>query len=259
MNNQHLWRCLIFGLFATACEAEEVWQPILTKAANAAESHDFSEAADQIRLAIDRGFGDPIGHYYHGCWSFRAGQADTSLRAFDRYLERVPSRSNSLWQRGISCYYAGKYALGAKQFADYQRFHHNDVENAVWRYLCQAKVEGKLKAREAMLPIENDRRVPMMQIYSLFKGKVTPEVVLEAAAASKARGEQAKVQAMHAHLYLALFYDSEGQRELASQHARKAEQQFRRGGYMWSVAVVHRKLIQKHAELTKKDSASLAD
>ena len=44
----------------------------------------------------------------------------------------------------------------------------NDVENAVWHFLCVAREDGVEKARAAMLKIGKDRRVPMMQVYELF-------------------------------------------------------------------------------------------
>jgi hypothetical protein len=42
---------------------------------------------------------------------------------------------------------------------------------------------GVEKARAALMPIRNDRRVPMMQIYAMFRGQLEPAGVLKAAAA----------------------------------------------------------------------------
>ena len=91
-------------------------------------------------------------------------------------------RSPWHWKRGISLYYAGRYADGAKQFEGYQTVDGNDVENAVWRFLCQARDPqvGLDKARQGILPIKDDRRVPMMQVYGLFKGELKPNDVLQA-------------------------------------------------------------------------------
>ena len=49
------------------------------------------------------------------------------LLGVDKYLELNPERRPSHWQRGISCYYAGMYDEGRKQFEAYQTFLDNDV------------------------------------------------------------------------------------------------------------------------------------
>ena len=230
---------------ASTVDAQESWQGTWRRAREAAAAHRFPEAIELANDARQQGLEDAALHYYVGRWQFQAANAKDSLSSFDAFVKGVPERSNSLWERGISCYYAGEHKAGAKQFEDYQKYHNNDVENAVWRYLCQQRYDGKEKARRAMLPIKNDRRVPMMEIYRLFRGELEPEDVLSALSKSRETGDQKKIQSMHAHLYLGLYYDSEGKADLALDHIKKAVQQFDKGGYMWSVAVVHQKHYAK--------------
>ena len=242
--------CLLVN-WAVAQEEPPAWAETWKAARQAAIAHDFTRAVDLARQASSQGADHPLVSYHIGRWSFQAGKVADSLKSFDAYLEVAPLQSNSLWERGISCYYLGKFKLGAQQFADYQTYHDNDVENAVWRYLCQQKYDGKEKARQDILPIKHDPRVPMMEIYRLFKGEAKPEDVLVRLRRSPATGERSKVEQMHAHLYLGLYYDSEGQPKQAVSHIRQATrqfkaqqfkaQQFKAGGYMWSVAVVHEK------------------
>lgn len=93
-----------------------------------------------------------------GYVNFKLGKFKESIQDFDKVIELKPDRKASHWQRGISLYYAGRYEEGRKQFEGYQDYDSNDVENAVWRFLCMAKAVGTPKARAAMLKIGDDRR-----------------------------------------------------------------------------------------------------
>jgi len=70
-----------------------------------------------------------------GSEHFRAGRFAESVADFDAEIKLDPRRSPWHWKRGISLYYLGRYADGAKQFEGYQTVDGNDVENAVWRFL----------------------------------------------------------------------------------------------------------------------------
>ena len=83
----------------------------------------------------------------------------------------VHARGGVLVAYGIG---AGKYDAGAKQFAAYQTVDSNDVENAVWRFLCMARAHGVDEARKSLLKVKHDARVPMMEIYALFAGQAKP-------------------------------------------------------------------------------------
>ena len=227
------------------------------RAANqAARSHDFKLAVAEADVAIEAGLTQPLVFYYRARWNFRAGNIKDSLRDFDRFVKAEPERSNSQWERGITCFYANEFEAGAKQFVDYQNYHDNDVENAVWRYLCQAKLDGKEKAREAILPIKNDTRVPMMEIYRLFRGESTPKKVLDVLKSANASGELARREAFDAHLYLALYFDSEDDLPRATKHVDLAVKQFQKGDYMWAVAVEHQKHLRRRSEAVKDQGST---
>ncbi|MEX0713064.1 MAG: tetratricopeptide repeat protein, partial [Pirellulales bacterium] len=74
-----------------------------------------------------------------GSARFKLGRIEASITDFDKAIELAPRREREHWKRGISYYYAGRYDEGRRQFEGYQTFDDNDVENAVWRYLCMAK------------------------------------------------------------------------------------------------------------------------
>jgi lipoprotein NlpI len=175
---------------------------------------------------------------------FKLGQIGKSLEDFDRFLELRPAEKPGHWRRGISLYYAGRYEEGQKQFEGYEAVDANDVENAVWRYLCMARRVGPAGARAAMLKIAKDRRVPMMEVYALFSGRAQPATVLAAAQAGNPAPDLLNRQLFYAHLYLGLYYDSAGNAKQAREHLGRAVEH-RIGHYMWDVARVHRDLLAK--------------
>jgi lipoprotein NlpI len=192
-----------------------------------------------------------LSEAYHqrGCVQFKLGKFSESVADFDRYLEKNPLKKPGHWQRGISCYYAGKFEEGKLQFEGYQTTDSNDVENAVWRFMCQAKKDDVAKCRKDMLKIGNDERVPMKEVYDLFMGKIEPKDVLAAAKDRKAAKDQ-DPPLFYAHLYLGLYFETMGDKKQALEHLGKATDDFALRRYMWDVARVHRDVLRR--ELDKK-------
>lgn len=172
---------------------------------------------------------------------FRAGKFAESVAAFDEEIKLDPRRAPWHWKRGISLYYAGRYADGAKQFEGYQTVDGNDVENAVWRYLCQAKdpAVGPEKARAGILTIKDDRRVPMRQIYDLFAGKATDDDVMAAVKAGVPSEAVLNQRLFYANLYLGLYHDPG---KLSHTYLNEASR-LAINHYMGDVAKVHAKML----------------
>jgi len=178
-----------------------------------------------------------------GFEQFKLGRFKESCADFDKFLQFMPKKAPHHWQRGISCYYAGRYDDGRKQFELHQTVNPNDVENAAWHFLCVARSAGLAAARASLLPIKNDARVPMMEIYSLFGGKAKPDDVL--AAAKRASDSAASNrQLFYAHLYVGLFYDVSGNEKLARKHITQAAEEYKVDDYMGEVARVHAELLK---------------
>ena len=154
--------------------------------------------------------------------------------------------------RGISLYYVGRFEDGRQQFKAGDQVFANDVENAVWHFLCNVHVVGLDKAREAILKIGKDTRVPMMEVYDLYRGKAKPADVLAAAEAGNAPAELRKEQRFYAHLYLGLYYDATGDKAKALEHLTLAEGKYRIGHYMGDVAHVHAELLRKEARTERR-------
>lgn len=181
-----------------------------------------------------------LAYQHRGAEHFRAGNFDQSVADFDKFLELVPSQAPDHWQRGISLYYAGKFAEGAKQFESHKTVNPNDVENAVWHFLCVTRARGLEKAKASLMPIQGDTRVPMKEIHALFAGKAKPEDVLEAARA--ASGEN---PIFFAHLYLGLYFEAIGDKAKTREHIFKAARDFKAEHYMGDVARVHARVLEK--------------
>lgn len=178
---------------------------------------------------------------------FMLGHFNESVADFDKLLELEPDKRPYHWQRGISCYYAKKYEEGRKQFELHRTVNPNDVENAVWHYLCVAKLSSATKARESLIPVQGDARVPMREIFSLFAGKAQPQDVLKAAGGGGGLLTAAKHQLFYAYLYLGLYYEAEGKAEEARLNILKAAADAP-PDYMGAVARVHAKLFTAAAK-----------
>lgn len=188
-----------------------------------------------------------MGYQFRGVQHFRLGNFAQSVADFDKYLELAPEQAPYHWQRGISLYYAKRFEDGRKQFELHQTVNPNDVENAVWHFLCLTRASGIEKARAALIPIERDTRVPMMQIHALFAGKTKPEDVLAAAKADEPSATTLDNQLFYTHLYLGLYFEAIGDAKLTREHILKAATGFTADHYMGDVARVHAQVLRKQA------------
>jgi lipoprotein NlpI len=205
----------------------------------------YADAVRDFSKAIDIEPSSPDVYDMRGVAYFKLGDMEKSLADFDKFIVLRPKALPYHWRRGICCYYAGKFDEGNRQFEIHQTVNDNDVENAVWRYLCQARLVGRDKARANLLKIERDNRVPMMEVYALFQGRAKEEDVLKAAGAPARNPTFAKQQKFYAHLYLGLYYESQGDEKRAREHIDLAAGEFRVNGYMGDVARVHRDWLRE--------------
>lgn len=185
-------------------------------------------AAQQPREILDRAISE-----------FVRGRVVESVAAFDQLVKVAPEVAPELWQRGIAQYYAGRYDDCRKQFELHRTVNPDDVENAAWHFLCVARAESAETARAALLPVGPDTRVPMRQIYLMFRGTMPPEEVLRAA------GTQPRAQ-FYARLYIGLYFEALGDARRALEHLTfaAADRYADAGGYMHTVAKVHLRVRQ---------------
>ncbi len=279
LSNLHRARCLVIafllwnGTHAIATAAETNVTALVSEARLAYQQGQAKESLILINKAIEANPKSPEARYFRGqlyvqsrqfqnaiqdfseavkqrpdfadAWEqrgeaqFRSGKVAGSIEDFDQFLKLEPAKKPYLWQLGLSYYYAGRYEDGKKLFELHQTVNRHDVENAVWHFLCAAKVIGLEKAREQLIPIEGDRRIPLMQIYALFRGKGTVDDVLKAAQAGDPGKAERQERQFYTHLYLALYYDATGNETAAREAIAKASGEFAEDGYMGDVARVH--------------------
>ena len=183
-----------------------------------------------------------------GSQHFMLGRIAESIDDFDRFIKLRPQQAPWHWKRGISYYYAGRFDDGRRQFEGYQTVDDTDVENAVWRYLCMARSAGVPAARDAMLPIKRDPRVPMMEVYALYSGKAQSDDVLAAARAAGATPAGKNAALFYAHFYLGLYHEAAGDVARAREHISTAAEKHKIGHYMWNVADVHARRLRQAAK-----------
>lgn len=247
--------CLLAEPFETDKAASV--NALLQQAREKTGQRKFAEAAALLTKAIEIDKEQATAYYARGRVNFQLGKIKESVQDFDAYVKRRPQVESRQWERGIALYYAGEFERGAKQFELYQTFHDNDVENSVWRFLCMARTQGAKKARQVMLPIKNDRRVPMMQVFEMYRGKITPADVLAAVQADKPTGDVLAGRSFYAHLYLGLYYEAVGKKQEAEKYIQLAAQDKlktspRINTYMWDVARIHWQQLEKNRPPAQK-------
>lgn len=167
--------------------------------------------------------------------SFKLGQVEHSLELFDRVVSLAPDREPYLWQRGISQYYAGQFEACARQFRLHRTVNPNDVENAAWHFLCQARSESLEAARKGLLPVGPDPRPGLSEIYRLFSGELEAEDL----GSQDLKGDAF----FYTELYLGLYFEAAGMPEQCRAHLeRAAAASFPH--YMGFVARVHLDLLE---------------
>ncbi|QEL15248.1 tetratricopeptide repeat protein [Limnoglobus roseus] len=169
----------------------------------------------------------------------KLGKFKEAIADFDKYLDAHPKQGPEHWRRGIALYYAERYKDGVKQFETHKTVNPQDVENAVWHYLCNVKVVGKEKAAAELIDVTRDGRVPMAEIQKLFAGKLKPEDVMAAAEKVDAKTEAGKEARFYGHLYVGLWYEAEGDNKKVIEHLTPAVEKYEISHYMWDVAKVH--------------------
>jgi lipoprotein NlpI len=187
-----------------------------------------------------------------GSAHFRAGHIKESIADFDVFLKHNPADEPHHWQRGLSYYYAGEFAKGVRQFEMHKTVNPQDVENAVWHYLCKARIDGVEKARAALIEIHSDRRPWAMPVYEMFQGKLKPEDLLKKMEAVEGNEARKKDALYFTHLYIGLFYEADGKADLAKKHIEISVEKYGQPHYMGDVARVHLMQLKKGAQGRKR-------
>jgi lipoprotein NlpI len=175
-------------------------------------------------------------HIKRGMALFQLGQIAAAIDDFDRAERLHPALTPYLWQRGIAYYYAERFEDGARQFETDLTVNGHDIEETVWRYLCQAQAQGADAARQALLPVRDDSRPVMSWVYQLFAGTCRPDAFI-------ARYESAgRRERFYSALYVGLYFEAEGDLQRARHFVSLAADMHLTEDYMGWVAIVHQHL-----------------
>jgi lipoprotein NlpI len=242
-----LFLLVLVTLMSLDLLAAEEPEKLLRQARQQIAAGKFDEAHVLLSQVLEQDASNAVAHYIRGRVNFQRGKMKESVKDFDRYIKLQPAAASRQWERGIALYYAGQFDKGAEQFELYQTFHDNDVENSVWRFLCMVPADGVKKARSVMLPIKDDRRVPMMKVYDMFRGLATVEDVLADVERDQPGPDVKTGRLFYAHLYIGLFLEATGKKSQARKYIalaadEKLKSQAGINSYMWDVARIHHQL-----------------
>lgn len=212
---------------------------VIFSTAIATHANEPSEA-QRPRLLFDRA----IELFFHG-------KPRESATVFDELVTLRPQLLPELWQRGLALYYAERFTEGRRQFELHKTVNPNDVENPAWHYACVARASTPREARESLLEVGEDSRVPMREVLALYKGTGTETAVLTAA--SRGEGNALRNQLCYAHLYLGLFAEANGDNRKAEHHIRQAAETFSMDHAMGRVAQMHARLREWAGTVSKEE------
>ena len=200
------------------------------------QQHIAALEADLAQLTARLEAGSPSANAYvqRGMMQFKLGRIAASIDDFDRAEQIRPTITPYLWQRGLSYYYAARFADGAQQFEVDLQVNAQDVEETVWRYLCQAQLHGAEAARQELLPVRNDPRPVMATVYDLFAGACDVEALL---ALARDRREH-----FYSRLYVGLYFEAAGDAPHARYYITEAAEMQVLDDYMGRLAIVHQQL-----------------
>ena len=231
----------------TEVEVQAQLRDLLTRSMRALREAEFETAIELQTEMIDLPITDFQKHRLYqerGECYFMNGQMEEAVSDFDKFIEHFPSREPFLWQRGLALYCAEEFETGQAQFETHQTVNSQDVENAVWHFLCVARASDLETAREKLIPISGDSRVPMAQVHKMFAGEMEPDDVIKQADDLGDNAESKARNLYYAHLYVGLYYEVIGKPADSLNHMKLAteSQGIPRGIVMGEVANVHLKL-----------------
>lgn len=195
-----------------------------------------ASAWQQLTRRLERDAHNPTVYIERGMASFKLGNVQTAIDDFDRAERLNPALTPYLWQRGIAYYYAERFEDGVIQFETDLRVNPHDVEETVWRYLCQAQIQGTQAARAALLPVRTDRRPVMAWVYKLFAGECEAEMLR---VTQQTSGRQAQ---FYSQLYVGLYDEAARETARSRHHLTQAAAMQVWEDYMGWVARVHCRL-----------------
>jgi lipoprotein NlpI len=236
--------------FADEPEAKPSISDLRTTGLRALEKVDrtaASDAADRLLLDYEN---DPRAIRLAADLYLRSGKIHSSIKQFERFIERVPQEKPELWQFGIALALAERYEEGRKLFELHRTVNPNDVENAAWHFFCVAKLAGREQAEKLVLPAPGDTRVPMNEIRRLLMDGDEKRVIAAVAQLTEGSDGQ-KTAKFYADLYLGLYADAIGDNANARKYVNEAAKNAQIN-YMGDIARVYAAELEAEVKVETK-------
>ena len=185
------------------------------------------------------------------------GGFEKAMWALDAALYLSPGhRDGSLWQRGLACFYSGRYKQGVEQFEMDMSENGSDIEEVIWHFLCRCKSVGfqsaqedgflKLRLKDTTCSESLHSVPPMPQILQLYQGQGYVDDVFNAARlpdGSPAKSYNNSSALPYAHFYVGLYHEMKGEFKQADAHLLAASIS-KSPDYIGQVMVMHYNLFR---------------
>ena len=171
-----------------------------------------------------------IGHDAHyadvfqmrGCANFKLGNLQGAVSDWVNFIRLKPDKEADHWQICVAYALLGSYENARKQFEWHWTVNAEDMEVAFWHYLCVARMDGLESARENLIEVAGEERVPMPELYLLFKGEGSEADVWLAVEEGDPKKDERTQREFFANYYLGLYKQATGKLELADELIGKA-------------------------------------
>ncbi len=157
-----------------------------------------------------------------GCNHFKMGNIMAAVQDWQVFIQLKPKKETEHWQICVGHALLGNYEEARKRFEWHWTVNTEDMEVAFWHFLCVARTEGLAKARESLMAVSGEERVPMVQIYALYKGESNESNVWLAVENGAPSPIERAQREFFAHYYLGLLRQAEGRFEDARTSVAKA-------------------------------------
>ena len=180
--------------------------------------------------------------------SLLAGDFERSEWALDAAILLDQRCQPRLWQRGLCCFYMGKFEKGIEQFEADMDANGGDLEEVVWHFICKCgKIGFQDALKDGFLPLRaaSNSPPPMAKVLSLFKGLASPDDVLASAQAPDGTivlSYNNTNALSYANFYIGIYYQLQGKLDNARVYLQKAAE-MNDPDYMGQLMQLHYKIF----------------
>lgn len=178
---------------------------------NAGAADDYTRALTLV--GMDKRFADVF--QLRGCAFFKLGNLNAAVTDWKTFLKLKTDKEADHWQICVAYALLGRYEDGRAQFEWHKTVNDEDMEVALWHFLCVARTLGLEQARKNLMAAKGEKRVPMAELHELFKGTGSEASVWLAVEDGFPDEEERTKRTFYANYYLGLYREAQGNFEEA--------------------------------------------